>query len=129
MRQFFIQFRKEFTSYFNGLTAYSVIAAYYVLSFFSALYLGDYFLRESDVMNAYFIMQPFILILIIPAITMRSWSDEIKSGTIELLLTQPITYFILVLAKYCAAFAFFLFLISLSLPFLLISNYFSVLDL
>lgn len=128
MRQFLIQFRKEFTSYFNGLTAYALIAAYYILSFFSALYLGDYFLRESDVMNAYFVMQPLILILIIPAVTMRSWSDEIKSGTIELLLTQPIAYHTLVLAKYFAAFTFFVFLVWLSIPFLIISNFFSVLD-
>lgn len=128
MRQFLVQFRKEFTSYFNGLTAYALVAAYYILSFFSALYLGDYFLRESDVMSAYFIMQPLILVLIVPAITMRSWADETKSGTIELLLTQPIAYSTLVLAKYLAAFSFFLFLISLSIPFLIISSYFSMLD-
>lgn len=128
MRQFLIQFQKDFTSYFNGLTAYIIIGAYYILSFFSALYLGDYFLRESNVMNAYFIMQPFVLILIIPAITMRSWSEEIKSGTIELLLTQPLSYPMLVLSKHCAAFVFFLFLVSFSIPFLIISVFLSIPD-
>lgn len=128
MRQFLIQFQKDFTFYFNGLTAYIIIAAYYILSFFSALYLGDYFLRESNVMNAYFIMQPFVLILIIPAITMRSWSEEIKSGTIELLLTQPLPYPLLILTKYCASFVFFLLLVSSSVPFLIISVFLSIPD-
>lgn len=72
------------------------------------MYLGDYFLRESEIMNAYFIMQPVILTLVIPATTMRTWADEAKSGTLELLLTQPIGYFKLVLAKFFAAYAFFL---------------------
>lgn len=128
MKQFFVQLKKDFTAYFGGFNAYLIIFAYCLLSFFSALYLGDYFLRETDVMNAYFVMQPSILVLIIPAITMRTWADEIKSGTIELLLTQPVRFSTLVLAKFCAAYAFFLLLILCSIPFLIISNLFSVLD-
>ncbi|MCM1323465.1 MAG: Gldg family protein [Acetobacter sp.] len=128
MKQFLAQYRKEFSTYFSGYNAYLLIPAYYLLSFFSALYLGDYFLRVTNVMNAYFIMQPTVLVLIIPAITMRIWSEEIKSGTIELLLTQPIRYSTLVLAKFCAAYMFFLLLVLSSLPVLIITNALSVLD-
>ena len=74
MKQFLTQFNKEFRANFNGFSAYIIIAAYYILSLFSALYLGDYFLRESEIMNAYFIMQPVILTLVIPATTMRTWA-------------------------------------------------------
>ena len=52
MKQFLTQFNKEFRANFNGFSAYIIIAAYYILSLFSALYLGDYFLRESEIMNA-----------------------------------------------------------------------------
>ena len=75
MKQFLTQFNKEFRANFNGFSAYIIIAAYYILSLFSALYLGDYFLRESEIMNAYFIMQPVILTLVIPATTMRTWAN------------------------------------------------------
>ncbi len=128
MKQFLVQFKKDFAAYFSGVNAYLIIFAYYLLSFFSALYLGDYFVRETDVMNAYFVMQPLVLVLIIPAVTMRTWADEIKSGTIELLLTQPISHTVLALSKFCAAFAFFLVLILCSVPFLFISGILSFLD-
>ena len=128
MKQFFVQFKKDFASYFEGFNAYILIAVYYLLSFFSALYLGDYFLRETDVMNAYFVMQPTVLILIIPAVTMRTWAEEFKSGTIELLLTQPMRFFTLVSAKFSAAYFLFLILVLGSVPFLILSNSFSVLD-
>ena len=122
MKQFLTQFNKEFRANFNGFSAYIIIAAYYILSFFSALYLGDYFLRESEIMNAYFIMQPVILTLVIPATTMRTWADEAKSGTLELLLTQPIGYFKLVLAKFFAAYAFFFLMAAMSLFLFFVSD-------
>lgn len=128
MKQFLIQFRKDFQAYFNNFNAYIIIGGYYILSFFFALYFGDYFLRESEIINAYLSAQPIILMLILPAVTMRSWADEFKSGTIELLLTQPISYKTLVLAKFFAAFSFFLILISSSLPFLYITHLLSILD-
>ena len=128
MKQFLTQFNKEFRANFNGFSAYIIIAAYYILSLFSALYLGDYFLRESEIMNAYFIMQPVILTLVIPATTMRTWADEAKSGTLELLLTQPIGYFKLVLAKFFAAYAFFFLMAAMSLFLFFVSDKLSILD-
>ena len=128
MKQFLVQYLKDFKANFNNLNAYIIIGGYCLLSFLSAIYLGDYFLRESDVFNSYFIMQPAILMLIIPAFTMKTWADEIKSGTIELLLTQPISYTKLVLAKFFAAYSFFCILILFSLPFCLITNKLAILD-
>ena len=129
MKQFIAQYRKEFSTYFYGFNAYIILGIYSFLSLLSALYLGGYFLRETDVMNAYFVMQPLVLILIIPALTMRLWADEIKSGTIELLLTQPISYFTLTLAKFSAAYSFFIVMMAFSIPLFIVSYYFSVLDL
>ena len=128
MMQFFVQLKKDFAANFSGMSAYVVIAAYYILSLFSALYLGDYFLRESEIMNAYFSLQPIILTLIIPAITMRTWADEAKSGTLELLLTQPISYTKLVLAKFFSAYLYFGLMVATSLFLYFVSDYLSVLD-
>ena len=128
MKQFLIQCLKDFKANFSNFNAYIIIGGYCLLSFLAAIYLGDYFLRESNVFNSYFIMQPAILMLIIPAITMKSWADEIKSGTIELLLAQPISYTKLVLAKFFAAYSFFCVMILFSVPFCLITNKLTVLD-
>ncbi|MBQ8750371.1 MAG: Gldg family protein [Alphaproteobacteria bacterium] len=129
MRLFFVQFLKDFKANFNNLNAYIIFGAYYILSLFSAIYLGDYFLRESEIMNSYFVMQPIILAFIIPSITMRTWAEEIKTGTIEILLTQPISYFTLILAKFFASFVFFILLTTSSLFLFLFSNTLSVLDI
>jgi len=128
MKQFFVQYIKEFKGYFGNFSAYAIFGAYYILSMFAALYFGDYFLRESEIMNAYFIMQPIILTLVIPAITMRLWADEAKSGTLELLLSLPISYLKLTLAKFFAAFCFFILLISSSLVLLFVSDALSFVD-
>ncbi|MBQ2885456.1 MAG: Gldg family protein [Alphaproteobacteria bacterium] len=128
MRQFFIQYLKEFKSNFANYNAYFIISAYYLISYFATIYLGNYFLRDTDATLSFFSLQPIILILIIPAITMRSWGDELKTGTIELLTTQPISYLKLVLAKFFGAFSFFLILVLLSIPFLIISFKLSIVD-
>ncbi|MBO5038496.1 MAG: Gldg family protein [Alphaproteobacteria bacterium] len=128
MKQFFTQLQKELKSYFDTFGALVIIGIYCLLSSVSAIYFGDFFVKESDIMNAYFVMQPMILILIIPSITMRLWTDEAKSGTLELLLTQPVGYLTLVLAKFFAAYAFFLITIGFSFPFLAFSAKLSILD-
>lgn len=128
MKQFLVQYLKDFKANFNNLNAYIIIGGYCLFAFSAAIYLGDYFLRESDVFNSYFIMQPAILMLIIPAITMKTWADEIKSGTIELLLAQPVSYTKFVLAKFFAAYSFFCVLILFSVPFCLVTNKLTILD-
>lgn len=128
MKQFIAQYFKDFKANFTCLNAYIIVGFYYILSFFSALYLGDYFSRESYILNSYFTIQPTILMLIIPAITMRSWADEIKTGTFELLLTQPISYTKLVLAKFLSAYSFLFFLFLSMLPLLYVTNYISIVD-
>lgn len=129
MKLFWIQYYKDFKNNFSGFNAYFIMAIYCLFSFVSSIYLANYFVRENDVVVSYFILQPNILALIIPAITMRSWGEEIKSGTIELLTTQPISYINLVLSKFFASYSFFVLLVFVSIPFMLISNYLSIIDI
>lgn len=128
MRQFWIQYCKDFRANFHGLNAFFILAIYCLFSFVSSLYFAGYLLRENDVVVSYFLLQPTILALIVPAITIRSWGDEIKSGAIELLITQPISYTKLVLSKFFASFSFFVLLVLTSVPFVIISSYFSIID-
>ena len=120
MKLFWIQYYKDFKNNFSGFNAYFIMAIYCLFSFVSSIYLANYFVRENDVVVSFFILQPNILALIIPAITMRSWGEEIKSGTIELLTTQPISYINLVLSKFFASYSFFVLLVFVSIPFVLI---------
>ncbi len=128
MKLFLTQLLKEFKTLVNGFNPFVIFGAYYIISLFSTFYLGDYFLRETEIMNAFFSLQPTILLLIIPAITMRSWAEEFNSGTAELLLTQPISFSILVLAKFFAIFLLFTILIASSCFLLVFTAKFSVLD-
>lgn len=129
MSLFIVQYLKDFKANFSNYNAYIILAVYYILSLFTTIYLGDYFLRESNIMSAFFVMQPVILTFVVPAITMRTWAEEIKTGTIEILLTQPIGYTTLVLAKFFASYSFFLILVFSSLFLGFFSNQFSILDI
>lgn len=99
--------KKELNSFFSSPIAYLVIAVYLVInglflwvfeSSFNILHAGF-----AD-LNSYFFLAPWIFIFLIPAITMRSFSDEINTGTIEILKTKPITIWQLIIGKYLGAF-------------------------
>lgn len=99
--------RKEINSFFASPIGYLVIAIFLLLnSLFLWLFKGEYNILDygfADV-SPFFLLAPWIFIFLIPAVTMRSFSDEKKQGTLELLLTKPITHTNLVLGKYFGAF-------------------------
>lgn len=103
---------KEINVFFSGVIGYLVIIVFLALNgIFLWLYPGQFNLLDSGYANidGLFLLSPWLLMLLIPAITMRMFSDEKKSGTIELLLTRPFTDFQIVLAKYISAIALVLF--------------------
>ena len=109
---------KEFSSFLNSLIAYLVIGA-----FLTVIGLFMWFFPETSVleygyadMDTLFSMGPYVFIFLIPAITMRSFAEERKAGTLELLMTKPLRDWDIILGKYLAGFA--LVLVSL-LPTLL----------
>ena len=110
----FAIFKKEINSFFASPIGYLVIGLFLVLSgLFLWLFKGDFNILESGFadMTPFFLIAPWILIFLVPAVTMRSFSDEKKQGTLELLVTKPISHLQIVLGKYFAA----LFLILLAL--------------
>lgn len=100
----FAIFQKEVNSFFNSLIAYIVLAA-----FLLAVGLIVWVFPDSNVLDygyadlsAFFSLTPFVLVFLIPAITMRSLAEEIRTGTLELLLTKPLSDGALVVGKFLA---------------------------
>jgi ABC-2 type transport system permease protein len=99
--------KKELNSFFSSPIAYLVIGVYLVLNgLFLWIFNGDFNILHAGFadLNSYFFLAPWIFIFLIPAITMRSFSDEINTGTIEILKTKPITNWQLILGKYLGSF-------------------------
>ena len=98
---------KEIQSFFATPIGYLVIGIFLVVSgLFLFVFTGEYNILDSGFANIkpFFNMAPWIFIFLIPAITMKSFSEEKKLGTMELLLTKPLSINTLVLGKYLGAF-------------------------
>ncbi len=99
-------FRREFVSYFVTPVAYVFILVFLVLSSAFTFYLGQFYERGQADLQPFFNFHPWLYLFLVPAVSMRLWSEERKSGSIELLLTLPITLWEAILGKFLAAWAF-----------------------
>lgn len=112
----YILFKKELMSYFNSPIAYIFIGVFLVVG--NWLFFSSFFLIGQASLRNYFSLLPWVFLFLSPAITMRLWAEEKKSGTIELLLTLPLTNWQVVLAKFFSAliFLFLSLILTISLP-------------
>src|SRR3989339_452402 len=101
----YVLFKKELMSYFNSPIAYIFIGVFLIVG--NWLFFKNFYLIGQASMRAYFDLLPWIFLFMSPAISMRIWAEEKKSGTIEFLLTLPITDWQVVLAKFFSALACF----------------------
>lgn len=118
-----IVFKRELASYFATPVAYVFIVIFLVLSGGFTFYLGRFYENGQADLSAFFFFHPWLYLLLIPAISMRLWSEERKSGSIELLLTLPITMLQAVIAKFLAAWAFAGIALALTFPIWITVNY------
>ena len=116
-------FRREFGGYFATPLAYVFIVIFLFVTGIFTFYLGRFFERGEADLGSFFIFHPWLYLFLIPAISMRLWAEERKSGTIELLLTLPIPLWAAVLAKFLAAWAFTGLALALTFPFWITVNY------
>lgn len=103
--------KKEINSFFASPIGYLVIAIFLVLNgLFLWVFKGEFNVLDYGFadLSPFFLLAPWILIFLIPAVTMRSFSDEKKQGTLELLLTKPIAHINIILGKYFGAFVLIL---------------------
>ena len=84
-------FKREFASYFSTPLASVFIVIFLVLAGVFTFYLGNFYERGQADLMPFFNFHPWLYLFLVPAISMRLWSEERKSGSIELLMTLPIT--------------------------------------
>jgi ABC-2 type transport system permease protein len=107
-------FWKEFRSYFSSPIAYIFIISF--LGVTNWLYFRTFFLANQSSLRPFFSLLPWVFLFLAPAITMRSWAEEKKLGTIEILMTLPIKEYEVVIAKFLSTFVFLIVTLFLTFP-------------
>jgi len=116
-------FRRELTSYFVTPVAYVFILIFLVISNAFAFYFGNLYERGQADLLPFFAYHPYLFLFLVPALSMRLWAEERKSGSIELLMTLPINPWQAVTGKFLAAWAFTALAIALTFPIWVTVNY------
>ena len=116
-------FKRELSGYFGTPIAYVFLAIFVFLSGIFAFYIGSFFDRGQADLESFFQFHPWLYLFLIPALAMRLWAEERRAGTIELLLTLPVTMGEAVLGKFLAAWAFTAIALALTFPLWLTVNF------
>ncbi|MBS0614159.1 MAG: ABC transporter permease subunit [Proteobacteria bacterium] len=123
MNQVSVVFRRELRSYFATPLAYVFIVIFLVLAGVFTFQVGGFFERGQADLSAFFRWHPWLYLVLIPAISMRVWAEERNSGSIELLMTLPVTLWQAVLGKFLAAWVFAGIALLLTFPIWITVNY------
>ena len=115
--------KREFRGYFATPLAAVFLTIFVALTGALAFYIGGFFERGQADLYPFFAYHPWLYLFLVPAVAMRLWAEERKSGTIELLMTLPVSPFEAVLGKFIAAWAFIGLALALTFPMWLTANY------
>ncbi len=116
-------FRRELGSYFSTPIAYVFIVIFLLLASSFTFHMGELYARGQADLDPFFTFHPWLYLFLIPAISMRLWAEERKSGTIELLMTLPVTLSQAVWGKFLAAWVFAGIALALTFPIWITVNY------
>lgn len=116
-------FKRELASYFATPIALIFLTVFLILNGFFTFKLGNFFEQGQADLRPFFIWHPWLYLFIVPAVSMRLWSEERRSGTIELLLTLPVSLFEAMLGKFMAAWMFLGIALVLTFPMVITVNY------
>ncbi len=108
--------RRELAAYFATPVAYVFIVIFLIMAGAFTFYLGGFYEREIADLQPFFQFHPWLYLFLVPAIGMRLWAEERKSGTIELLLTLPLTAGEAIVGKFIAAWLFIGLALALTFP-------------
>ena len=123
MKNIITIFKRELGSYFATPIAYVFIVIFLIMSGALTFYLGNYYERSQADLIPFFQLHPWLYLFLVPAIAMRLWAEERKTGSIELLMTLPVSVGQVVVGKYLAAWTFIGIALSLTFPMWLTVNY------
>ncbi len=116
-------FRREFAAYFATPLAYVFIVIFLFAMGAFTFYIGNFYSNGIADLSVFFGYHPWLYLFLVPAISMRLWAEERRTGTMELLLTLPIPLWATVLGKFLAAWAFIGIALVLTFPIWLTVNY------
>src|SRR5512147_1719319 len=108
--------KRELVGYFASPVAYVFIVIYLLLNGFFTFMLGGFFERGEASLVSFFIWHPWLYLFLVPAAGMRLWSEERRLGTMELLLTMPITAWQAIVGKFLASWLFLILALALTFP-------------
>ena len=108
--------KRELTGYFASPVAYVFIVIFLLLTGFFTFMAGGFFERGEASLVSFFLWHPWLYLFLVPAVGMRLWSEERRMGTMELLLTFPITAWQAILGKFLASWIFLLLALALTFP-------------
>jgi gliding motility-associated transport system permease protein len=108
--------KRELSGYFSTPVAYVFIVIFLALSASLTFYVGGFFERAQATLETFFSFHPWLYLFLIPAVAMRLWAEERKSGTVELLMTMPMSTSAAVVGKFLAAWLFIAVALALTFP-------------
>jgi ABC-2 type transport system permease protein len=116
-------FKREFSAYFATPLAYVFIVIFLLAMGAFTFYVGRFFDNGVADLSVFFSYHPWLYLFLVPAIAMRLWAEERRSGTMELILTLPVPLWATVTGKFLAAWAFIAIALALTFPIWLTVNY------
>src|SRR2546423_8002734 len=116
--------KRELSGYFASPVAYVVIVIFLLLIGFFTFMLGQFFrVGEASLTFTFFRWHPWLYLFLVPAVGMRLWAEERRQGTLELLLTMPITAWQAIVGKFLASWLFLIIALALTFPVWITVNY------
>jgi ABC-2 type transport system permease protein len=115
--------KRELTGYFASPVAFVFIVIFLILSGFFSFMVGGFFERGQASLESFFAWHPWLYLFLVPAVGMRMWSEERRLGTIELLLTMPVTPWQAIVGKFVASWAVVGLALVLTFPMWMTVNY------
>jgi ABC-2 type transport system permease protein len=115
--------KRELSAYFASPVAYVFIVIFLLLAGFFTFMAGGFFERNQANLVSFFLWHPWLYLFLVPAVGMRLWSEERRMGTMELLLTMPITAWQAIVGKFLASWAFLALALACTFPVVMTVNY------
>ena len=122
MRNTFVIAKRELGSYFSSPVAYVFLVVFLLLTGFFTFTAGQFFERGEASLGAFFGWHPWLYLVLVPAAGMRLWAEERRGGTLELLMTMPITPWQAILGKFLASWIFIAIALGLTFPVVVTAN-------
>jgi ABC-2 type transport system permease protein len=122
MRNILVIAKRELGSYFTSPVAYVFLVIFLLLAGFFTFTAGQFFERGEASLGAFFGWHPWLYLVLVPAVGMRLWAEERRSGTLELLMTMPITPWQAITGKFLASWLFLALALVLTFPIAVTAN-------